>query len=144
MYERSYWQDHVVDQNGNIIQQGTLQDQAHFNNQEEGISDVYIATKLILLRELQNSRTSDEEVHRLTLSNTQSYPFNSTTDTPTTVALTLTRNTKDYTVDAYVEGSEGGETGAVHVTDKLTNGFKVSFDGSATSVAVVLIVRGGM
>ena len=31
-YDRSYWKDHVTDQSGEVIQQGTLLDQQHFNN----------------------------------------------------------------------------------------------------------------
>ena len=33
-YDRSYWKDHVTDQSGEVIQQGTLLDQQHFNNME--------------------------------------------------------------------------------------------------------------
>ena len=38
-YNRTFWVDHAVDQNGNVIQQGTLVDQDHLNNQEVGIFD---------------------------------------------------------------------------------------------------------
>lgn len=30
-YDRSYWKDHVTDQSGEVIQQGTLLDQQHFS-----------------------------------------------------------------------------------------------------------------
>jgi hypothetical protein len=143
MYERNYWVDHVEDQDGNVIQQGTNQDQGHFNPMEEGITDATEAAAVVLLYALQTARGSDMEVHRVTLTNSASYPFNSTADNPTTVSLNTTRNIKDYIVDAYVEDSTG-EVGTVHVTDKLVNGFKVYFDGSATEVSLVLIVRGGM
>ncbi len=143
MYERTYWQDHVTDSDGNVIQQGTLQDQAHFNNQEVGIEDSTVASNIMLLKLLQVARGGDDEVHRVTLTNSASYPFNSTMDSPTTVSLTTTRNTVDYSVDAYVE-DHTGEVGSVHIMDKLINGFKVAFDGSATSADLVLIVRGGM
>lgn len=186
MYERSYWQDHVVAQTdaadkvltlqdasnkalrvtvnssgqltkavdangtsttlmstGEVIQQGTAMDQAHFNNLEKGVSDNQTALRLLLLKMLQDARGSADEVHHVTLKNTASYPFNSTMDTPTTVALNITRNSTDYAVIPYVEGHEG-EVGAIHVEDQLTNGFKVSFDGSATSVDLVLLVQGGM
>lgn len=36
-YDRSYWKDHVTDQSGEVIQQGTLLDQQHFNNMELGM-----------------------------------------------------------------------------------------------------------
>ena len=42
-YDRSYWKDHVTDQSGEVIQQGTLLDQQHFNNMELGISDMTLA-----------------------------------------------------------------------------------------------------
>lgn len=31
MYERTFWLDHVEDQSGEVIQEGTPLDQAHFN-----------------------------------------------------------------------------------------------------------------
>ena len=38
-YKRSFWQDHVTDQEGTIIQQGTLLDEQHFNNMEKGVTE---------------------------------------------------------------------------------------------------------
>ena len=46
MYHRTHWLDHVTDQNGAVIQQGTLQDQAHFNNMEVGIADANFAAQV--------------------------------------------------------------------------------------------------
>lgn len=40
-YDRSYWKDHVTDQSGEVIQQGTLLDQQHFNNMELGIGKIF-------------------------------------------------------------------------------------------------------
>lgn len=34
-YDRSYWKDHVTDQSGEVIQQGTLLDQQHLESEEE-------------------------------------------------------------------------------------------------------------
>lgn len=144
MYGRTYWLDHVEDQHGTVIQQGTPMDQAHFNNEEEGISDVHIAAKIILLKALQTAREADGEAYEVTLTNNQKYPFNSTMDTPTTVALNKSKVSKNYAVDVYVKAYTGGEVGEVHISDKLTNGFKVAFDGNATSVTLILVVRGGM
>ena len=47
MYHRTHWLDHVTDQNGAVIQQGTLQDQAHFNNMEVGIADANFAAQVL-------------------------------------------------------------------------------------------------
>ena len=37
-----------------------------------------------------------------------------------------------------------GDVGNIRITDKLLNGFKVEFDGSATSVTVILRIKGGL
>ena len=37
-----------------------------------------------------------------------------------------------------------GDVGDVLISDKLLNGFKVRFDGSAKSATVKLIIKGGM
>jgi len=50
MYDRSYWKDHVTDQQGQIIQQGTLLDQAHFNNLEIGASDNSLALQIMAFK----------------------------------------------------------------------------------------------
>ena len=47
MYHRTHWLDHVTDQTGAVIQQGTLQDQAHFNNMEEGVADANFAAQIL-------------------------------------------------------------------------------------------------
>ena len=41
-YRRTFWVDHVTDQNGEVLQYGTLMDQEHFNNLEEGLSFVAV------------------------------------------------------------------------------------------------------
>lgn len=53
MYDRSYWKDHVTDQQGQIIQQGTLLDQAHFNNLEIGASDNSLALQIMAFKNRQ-------------------------------------------------------------------------------------------
>ena len=47
MYERNYWLNHVEDESGGVVQEGTPLDQDHFNPMEEGISDAHLATKLL-------------------------------------------------------------------------------------------------
>ena len=65
MYAKTVWLDHVTDKPGlyviidnkdgtwtitpagKVMQQGTPQDQAHFNNIENGVWDIYAAATLI-------------------------------------------------------------------------------------------------
>lgn len=58
--------------------------------------------------------------------------------------LTKTRKTTNYLVEARVTGFSGGLPGELSVSDKALNGFKLGFDGSATSVTVKYIVKGGI
>lgn len=76
-----------------------------------------------------------------TLTNSQAYPFN---NSQKTVQLPALRNTKDYFVIPEVTEASGGCVGDFLITDKLLNGFKIAFTGSATSVAVRCHVVGGM
>lgn len=154
MYPRSYWVDHVTDQTGAVIQQGTLQDQAHFNNAEVGISDSSLAASILGFGYLQGRRVSEHndseifaeilgETHTVTLTNNGKFPFNATVDRPATVALTKNRRNLYYSVEAVVKAANG-VVGDIHITDKALNGFKVSFDGSAKSVTLDLRIKGGI
>lgn len=154
-YEPTIWQDHVTEyenrytevQNedgtvthnpveGEIIQQGTPLSATNFNHMEEGIVN---ATEL-------GEETADK-VQNLewitiekTLINSQDYPFNNSKQT---VALPQSRNQLEYTVTAEVLSYSGGFPGDIEISDKLQNGFKVAFTGSAKSVTVKLYVKGG-
>ena len=93
MYHRTHWLDHVTDQNGAVIQQGTLQDQAHFNNMEVGIADANFAAQVLTEGYLQLRRQVEHdsteifaeilgETHTVTLTNSKAFPFNSTVSSP--------------------------------------------------------------
>ena len=164
-YNRKQWLDHVVEYPnrftetslggnlvneipapGEIIQQGTPQSASNFNNLEEGVVEAnemsdYLAMQLAATR--RGLEALKGEHGETTLKNTLAYPFNSTATSGTTVTLATKRDTTDYTVDVEVTKEEGGCAGTVSVYDKLTNGFKLRFDGSAKSVGVRYTVRGG-
>ncbi len=173
MHNQTEWKDHVtqypnrriitdngdgtsnvVKDQGEVIQQGTAQSATNFNNMEEGIQDATLAGQFVAWGNLQQQRQNDAhqaktdsevlgESHTVTLTNTAKLPFNSTMDNPTTVALTKTRKNLYYTVEAEVT-AHTGEIGEIHITDKALNGFKVSYDGSGTSVTMTLRIKGGM
>jgi len=173
MHNQTDWKDHVTQypnrrrivdngdgtstvtkEQGEVIQQGTAQSATNFNNIEDGVQGATIAAQIIEWGNLQQQRLNDAhlgeidgevlgEAHTVVLTNSASYPFNSTMDTPTTVALTTTRKNLFYTVEAEV-AAHTGEVGDIHITDKALNGFKVSFDGSASSVTLTLRIKGGM
>lgn len=141
MYKNTQWLDEVKDiDSGELIQEGTDQSAGHFNNMEHGISDAHLAAALLVI---QSSLTADQvatEEKTVTLANTQRYPFNNSTRT---IALSTVRNFADYTVEAEITDHEGN-VGEVRIFDRMLNGFKVAYDGSAKTATVKLRIKGGM
>ena len=141
MYRNTQWLDEVKDiDTGELIQEGTDQSAGHFNNMEHGISDAHLAAALLVI---QSSLTADQvatEEKTVTLTNTQRYPFNSSTQT---IALSTVRNFTDYTVEAEITDHEGN-VGEVRIFDRMLNGFKVAYDGSAKTATIKLRIKGGM
>ena len=80
------------------------------------------------------------ETIQVTLNNSESYPFN---NSQKTIALGTNRNNLNYTVQPEIVSASGGFVNGVEITDKLVNGFKVKFTGSATQVVLKLLVKGG-
>lgn len=127
---------------------------SEFLNAEMEITDAHIAASVLGFGYLQTRRVSEQndaeiqaeilgETHTVTLNNSGKFPFNSTVDSPTTVALKKNRKNLYYTVETVVKKADG-MTGDIHITDKALNGFKVSFDGSAASVTLDLRIKGGI
>lgn len=129
---------------GTVIQQGTNMSAANFNNMETGIFGAYMTANEVVrvVRELQQTaRGLVGEAIDITLTNTQKFPFN---NSKVSVALNLTRNITDYTIDVEVLGASGGGVGEIDVSEKLRNGFKIAFTGAAKSVRLRLLVKGGI
>lgn len=142
MYARTYWVDHVTDQHGEVIQQGTLLDQAHFNNLEKGLSDESLAAAIQAWGQGQKDFDLADEQHTVTLSQTGTkWPFN---NSPTTIALSQLREGTNYAVKVDVLEYSGGLLGGIQVIDRAANGFKLLHDGSATTVKVSVRVSGGL
>lgn len=141
MYKNTHWIDEVKDQDTEeVIQEGTPQSAGNFNNMEDGISDVHLAAALLVI---QSGLTADQvatEEKTVALSNSQSYPFNNSTQT---IALSTVRNFTDYTVEAEITDHDGN-VGDVKIFDRMLNGFKVAYDGSAKSATIKLRIKGGM
>jgi len=156
MYEWTKWQDHVtthpnmfkvVDNGdgtwtitpaGDVMQQGTPQDQVRFNNIENGIVDAHIAINLLLNYARQSKL--EIEVGTTTLTNTLSFPFSNSQQT---INLKKAKENSDYIVFAEIM-SAIGNPGEIVVSDKLVNGFKIAHTGSAPSVTIKYTVIGGV
>lgn len=129
---------------GKVVQQGTNMSAVNFNNMEQGIfaANVVSAEAIRMIMMLQDKTDSLEGiVLEETLTNSRKYPFN---DSVKTIALgdENLRNNKDYTVIVEAEAADGF-VGDVVITDKMLNGFKIAYTGSAKSVTVKCYVQGG-
>ena len=131
---------------GTIEEPGTAQNADHFNNMDAGIFEALMIAEeamrhgLLMQREIDGI---DAEIHEVTVTNSYAYPFNNSVYT---VQLDKLRNKTSYTVTyevVSVTGDPGCSAGDVVIYDKLANGFKVHFTGSATSVVLKLYVTGG-
>ena len=156
------WKDHVVEYPnrftksesggyttlekapGTIQQQGTPQNATNFNTMDLAAFEAMLMAdentrNLIIVRD--SVAGIQGEVIETTLTNTQEYPFN---NSQKTLQLTTPRNTKDYTVTPEVVSVSGGAVGDFEISDKLINGFKIRYTGSADRVTVLCYVRGGI
>ncbi len=154
---------------GEIIQQGTPQSATNFNHMEDGISNAGELAALLVTEILHQRQKTEEEtvsnteelaallateaIHQrqavadlmgetviVQLTNDHQYPFNNSMKT---IALKTPRNHLNYTVTAEVMEYDGGCIGDIEISEKLVNGFKVEYTGSAKSVTVKLFVKGG-
>lgn len=162
MYQEKIWQDHVTEfedryeettnpdgtvthtpVEGEVIQQGTPQNAKNFNHMEDGILAANEKAAYIMLTLLHHGQTLENligEVGTVTLTNSEEYPFNNSTET---VALKQPRGNLDYRVIVEAVAEDTGAVGEIRITDKQVNGFKISHTGSAKRVNVKYVVEGG-
>lgn len=162
MRELVNWKDHVVEfpnrftkdeaggymtlerAPGTVRQQGTPQSATNFNTMDLAALEAMLMASentrnLIHMEDVLSGLQG--EIIEATLTNSQEYPHNNSIKT---LQLTTPRNTKDYTVTPEVVSVNGGAVGDFEISDKLLNGFKIQFTGSADSVVVRCYVRGGI
>ncbi len=166
MFTPTFWEDHTnsmpgvyvirayneaedqytITEAGTVMVAGTPQDQTHFQNLENGILDSEIVSDLLLNFARQLGWSVDDlkayvqtknvvYVGTVTLTNSQKFPFNNSVKT---VSLGATLPNTYYDVNTKVTAFTGN-VGEVEVTDKLTNGFKLQFTGSASSATIAWV-----
>ena len=162
MYQETLWMDYVTEfenryreQNngdgtithtpveGEVVQQGTPQSAKNFNHMEFGISGNETIADLLVAAAIHTRQQLADlagDVIEVSLDNSEQYPFN---DSQETVSLPVKRNNLNYTVQAEITSVTGGFVNEISITEKLDNGFKVEFKGSARNVKLKLYVKGG-
>lgn len=88
----------------------------------------------------QVQKSDGFEAGSVKITNGQAYPFNSGT---ATIVLNTPRQNMNYVVNVEVTAATGNVQ-TVEVYDKQLNGFKLRYDGSATSATIKYYVTGGM
>ena len=147
MYPWTDWKDHVEDQEGHVIQQGTNMNAQNFNNQEDGVIDAHAAVGLLLNFARQHAWAQDDILAYLrkinavysgsvNLTNSEVYPFNNSVQS---ISIGATLDNTYYEVQTKVTAFSGS-VGEIEVSDKLTNGFKLSYTGSAKSATIAWVV----
>ena len=128
---------------GTVREEGTTQNAANFNTMDLAAFEAMLIANENTRNLLQAKRDIDSLKGLsidVSLTNNQAYPFNGSQQT-VTIAL---RNYKDYYVVPEVLSHSGGFVGDFVISDKLLNGFKIAYTGSATAVSVRCHVIGGM
>ena len=164
MYQYVLWKDHAVDpahtykvtenadgtitltRVGKVIQQGTNLSAENFNRMEAGIfgaAGTALETAMMVRKAMDKAEALEGIVLTVDLTNSQKYPFNNSQKTVAFPSAAV-RNNKDYTVIVEVQTVAGGFVGDIKISDKMLNGFKIQYSGSATSATLKLYIQGGI
>jgi hypothetical protein len=134
MYRAINWVDHVEG-----VQEGTDQSAENFNTMDAGIFESIALNGLLAMRaRLQRDAQAEAEVVAIDKTLT------GTTAQNVDIPATKTRNRTTYNVTAEITSATGGTAGDIIITTKQVNGFKVQYNGTASSVTLRLKVQGGM
>lgn len=128
---------------GQTIQEGTPLGDENMNElDEKGWEALQIAKLNAILLRQHNDHIHEIEGEkiRVTLTNSQQYPFNNSAKS---VKLSETKRSLDYSVLTEVVSADGGGVGDIRVTGRLLNGFTISYSGAAKSVTIDCWIQGG-
>lgn len=106
MFKRTFWRNHVEDQDGKVIQQGTLLEQDQFNRMEVGISDSNMAANIIHI----NGRYELMNVIELNEGRKVEYELRGTKldFADGTLTMNLAKYQRDYPVTKTITGDAEG------------------------------------
>ena len=135
MYKRTIWQDHVEG-----IQEGTDMNAANFNNLEAGTME---AAALAAMNAANRRYCNDMALNAETIA-VEATLTGSGVENSVDLPAAKTRNMTAYNVVAEVKSVTGGTAGDVLILTKQANGFKVKYNGNASSIVVRFHVSGGM
>lgn len=139
MYNRTFWQDHIVDEQGQVIVQGTNLSEDNFNNIEKGTFENRV---IELLNAQMNSLASAENLENA-LNKVEGGTVTSSSKT-ITVAFDKSKNNTNYEIVPTISNIVGLDKYYVAISSKQANGFIAVVYGTYTSIKVDFLVKGGI
>lgn len=139
MYDRTFWQDHIVDEHGQVIVQGTNLSEDNFNNIEKGVFENRV---IELLNAQMNSLASAENLENA-LCRVDGGTVTSSSKT-ITVAFDKSKNNTNYEIVPTISNIVGLDKYYVAISSKQANGFIAVVYGTYTSIKVDFLVKGGI
>ena len=122
MYKNTKWLDKVVDaETGELIQAGTDQSAANFNNMENGITDAHVAMALLQIvannikADVKKFEVFEGKINKGTFANV-AYPYGFTKDNCAVVSLMLANAASDTNPISYLYTGADDEVGVVEVS----------------------------
>lgn len=141
-YEDNYtpleWIDHIVDEQGNVVQQGTPVNERIMNRIESGVQTALGPSGILLFQTLQFVQKLNQEFEKIKKQKIMQGEVTVTADNYTAVALDgfVQYDAPDYQVVTELVSGDPGFVGDIKVYDKTSNGFKVSFTGSEDEATI--------
>lgn len=136
IYEEEYtpqeWVDHVEDEEGNVIQQGTPVSQNKMNRIESGIQTALGPAGLLIYQTLQFVQKLNQEYEKMQKQKIRQGEVTITEGNYTAVALEgfVQYDSPNYQVFTELVDGDPALVGDIIIYDKTSNGFKVKYTGS--------------
>lgn len=135
-FEENYypikWVDHVVDGDGNVVQQGTPVSQKKLNRMEAGIQTSLGPSVAVMMQTLQFVQKLNQEHEKMKKQKIKQGEITITEGSYTAVSLDgfVQYDAPDYQVMTEIVSGDPALIGNIRVYDKTSNGFKVEYSGS--------------
>jgi hypothetical protein len=142
IYDENYtpleWIDHVVDGDGNVIQQGTVISKKKMERIESGVQTALGSSGILAFQTLQFVQKLNQEFEKMEKQKIMQGEVTVTADNYTAVALDgfVQYDAPDYQVVTELVSGDPGFVGSIKVEDKTSNGFKVRFTGSEDEATI--------
>jgi hypothetical protein len=141
-FEENYypikWIDHVVDGDGNVVQQGTPVSQKKLNRMESGIQTSLGPSVAVMMQTLQFVQKLNQEHEKMKKQKIKQGEITITEGNYTAVSLDgfVQYDAPGYQVMTEIVSGDPALIGNIRVYDKTSNGFKVEYSGSEDEATI--------